>query len=75
MAEETTSKAAAHVRGYALTGPCDGKEFMHTEEMRKVKIHDEGKKPHVYIFNEGLTKEQGRRVYLWEHTEAWKHGG
>ena len=71
MAETKPEK----LRGFALRGPCDGKEFLHTADMRKVRIHDEAKKTHIYVFHEGLTQEQGRRVYLWEREEAWKFGG
>ncbi len=54
-----------HLRGHALRGPCDGKEFLHTADMRKVKIHDETKKPHIYIYHEDLSQEK---------EEAWKFG-
>jgi hypothetical protein len=74
MAETITSKPD-HLRGYAHRGPCDGKEFMHTADMRRVRIHDEAKKTHIYVFHEGLSEEQNRRVYLWEKEEAWKFGG
>lgn len=62
------------LKGYAFTGPCDGKEFLHTADMRRVKINDDAKKPHIYAYHKTLSEEQRRRVYLWEHTEAWRYG-
>lgn len=63
------------VQGHCLGGPCDGKEFLHTADMQRVKVSD-GAKPkatlHVYVFHPSQTEQQGRRVYLWEKLEAWK---
>lgn len=74
MAETSSTE---HLEGHAHGGPCDGKVFLHTAEMRRVKISDSAKPPklHIYVFHEALTQEQGRRVYLWEKLEPWKFGG
>ena len=75
--ETTTQEQEESRLGHCYGGPCDGQEFQHLPSMTRVKIRDRGKPPgqHIYVWNEGLSQQQGKRVYLWEKMEAWKVGG
>lgn len=69
------SSPAPHLKGQCFHGPCDGLEFMHTEDMKRVKVKGPDKAMHLYVFHENLTKERGVRTYLWEgmQDQAWKY--
>lgn len=64
----------SHLEGTCYGGPHDGKRFLHTADMRRVKLLD-GKKAHIYAHCETLSAEQGRPVFVHESIEPWKLGG
>jgi len=60
--------------GTCYDGPCDGQEFQHTADMKRVRIRDRNKPPgmHIYEHHEGLSAQFGKPYFLWEKTEKWK---
>ena len=77
MTSSETDTKPMPLDGFCYGGPCDGQGFKHTEDMRRVKIRDRDTPPqlHVYVYNQTLSEEQGRRVYLHEKIDAWRVGG
>lgn len=60
------------IRGECYGGACDGKEFDHTADMKRVKLQCSKKHWHVYVYHADMSAVRDRPMFVHESIEAWK---
>ena len=60
------------IEGECYGGSCDGKTFLHTADMKRVKMADSDKRMQVYCYHAGKSAERGKPVFVHESIEGWK---
>jgi len=60
------------IEGECYGGSCDGKTFLHTVEMKRVKMADAAKKIQIYVHHADKSAERGKPVFVHESIEGWK---
>lgn len=60
------------LEGECYGGSCDGKRFLHTADMKRVKLMDSEKKYQVYAWHEGKSAERGKPMFVHVSIDGWK---
>lgn len=60
------------LEGECYGGSCDGKRFLHTADMKRVKLKDSDGKYQIYVWHADLSAERGKPVFVHESIEGWK---